>query len=154
MIRFPRLCFLVVGICVMVGLAMMPQSALAKPAERIPLEVVDQSEDLVGRLYVANFKEKIAQSDHFRLTQDKEPRLRIIISTIDKYEDDPNKVTIYSVTWTFASKSSASLFLTSTLGYCGVTKVDVSTNRLLRSTERLMRSLDKIVQDQRNIPES
>lgn len=118
----------------------LPQQAISPTeAAKIPVEIINESEDSVGSRLVFRLKDKLKESNTFRLTTTREKRFQLHISTMDYDRDSPGNSTIYSVVWTFGATKESPLptYLTSTVGYCGSTRVDEIIETILAQTEKL-----------------
>lgn len=109
----------------------------------MPIEIVDYSEDIVGKRLVYNIKEKIRESHLMRLTYFDEPRIKVTIASIAKFEDDPSVATIYKVVWLLADTKwspeildyTYPIYLNSTFGYCGSKRVSETAEGIVADTD-------------------
>lgn len=119
----------------------------AKEIEPMPVEVVDLSDDMVGERLVYYVKEGIRESNAFRLTNSDESRVKLIISTMDRFQDTPNISSQYCVVWVFVGASNSDfpwpIYLNHTIGYCGSDVVKTSAEGIVASTDRLISEIQK-----------
>lgn len=119
--------------------------ATADNPSRVPVEVVDASEGNVGRSLIFLIREEFRRSAAFRLTENREPRFRVIVGAMPRSSDTPDASTIYSVVWTFESGSEPlgwrNLYLDQTYGYSGVDVLSRSATSIIARTDQIVNSL-------------
>lgn len=110
--------------------------------QSVAVEVVDQSQGMVGERLLYFVREGFRRSAAFRLTEAAEPRLQVIIATMPKFEDNPNTSTMYSVVWNVVLGNESSgwtpLYLDNTLGYAGSDVVTTSAETIVARTDNLL----------------
>ena len=98
--------------------------------------------DMVGRSLVYEIKEEFRNSSGFNLSSSEEGTIKIIISTMPRYKEDPNISTICSVKWTLSVEGGGlPYYLDGTLGYCGRDVVESSARSIVASTDELVSDL-------------
>jgi hypothetical protein len=93
-----------------------------KPAEtkRFPVLVEHKGTDDLGSRFVYNLKEKFNSSSFFRLSAQKERKLRIRIVTSEEFKERPYLGSMYTVIWLFAESGDVlSYYLDSDIGFIG-----------------------------------
>jgi len=109
---------------------------------QVAVEILDQSQGLVGERLVYFVRETIRRSTAFRLMDTSEPRIQIIIQTMPRFEDDPNTSTMYSVVWNLVVGDETSgwttVYLDNTIGYAGRDVVSSSAETIVARTDRLI----------------
>jgi hypothetical protein len=120
---------------------------------QVAIEVVDDSEDMVGQRLVFKVKEKFASSSIFRLTYKDEPRVQVIILTMDRFKGDrfqENISTMYAVIWVFKFEVGLPIYLNSTMGFAGSQVLDESAESIVAKTEKLISTIIKLLQPKEN----
>lgn len=109
---------------------------------QMPVEVISQSEDLVGQRLVYFLKGNIRQSSSLALSyNDQEARLQVQIVTIDKDSSSPGYSTVYSMG--VPTETIFPYYLTSNVGYCGTQRVQESAEGLVAD---ISKSADGLIQ--------
>jgi len=122
-------------------------SVLAQ-TEEIAVEVIGSANDMVGKRLIYQIKEDIRRSSIMRLSITDENRFQLYISTMPKFDDDPSIATIYSVIWCITGpEMGMSLYLYSSLGYCGRDVVASSAENIVAQTDELITNVAKIWND-------
>ena len=76
------------------------------------------------------------------MSSSEEGTIRVIVSTMPRYKDDPGISTIYSVKWTLSVDGGGlPYYLDGTLGYCGRDVVESSARSIVASTDVLVSDL-------------
>jgi hypothetical protein len=120
---------------------------------QVAIEVVDDSEDMVGQRLVFKVKEKFASSSIFRLTYKDEPRVQVIILTMDRFKGDrfqENISTMYAVIWVFKFEVGLPIYLNGTMGFAGSQVLDESAESIVAKTEKLISTIIKLLQPKEN----
>lgn len=123
---------------------MLPTSLYAQTTHKVAIEIINRSEDPVGTRLVFQIKEKIKGSNIFRQAKASEPRLQLIINSIDQDADNPGASTVYSVIWTFANADESPAMLNNTLGVCGSERVANAAETILAETDKIVEILRKV----------
>lgn len=116
---------------------------VAQSDQKIPVEIVDYSVDVLGRSLVYHVKEGIRSSNAFRLSYGNEARLQLIIETGDPLDAIPeysNSMTVYSVVWVLKGddlSSPAPIYLRSMLNRTGGDAIKVAAENMVVETDRL-----------------
>jgi hypothetical protein len=106
------------------------------------VSIESYADDMVGLSLVYEVKEEFRSSPAFNLVSREGGTLRIIISTMPRYEDNPSISTIYSVKWTLRMEGDGlPLYVNGTLGYCGRDVVESSARSIVASTDELVSDL-------------
>lgn len=119
-------------------------SLYAEPTHKIAVEIISRSEDQVGTRFVFRIKEKIIGSNIFRQAKVSEPRLQLIISSIERDHDNPGESTVYSIIWTYAESDENPTMLNHTLGVCGADRVGNAAESILAETDKIVEILRKV----------
>ncbi len=69
---------------------------------KIPVMVVYQDMDSLGRRLVFNLRERFNKSGMFRLSGYKEKKIKLIIASQDEFKGRPGLSSIYSLVWTYS----------------------------------------------------
>lgn len=104
-------------------------------ASGMPVEVVGKASDTVGGELLYAVKERIRSSRSLALTFDqREPRLQVLIVTLDPTNRKTGQMTVYSVVITWKNPSQPyPLFLNSLVGSTGGTYVDRAAEAIVAS---------------------
>lgn len=106
------------------------------------VSIESYADDMVGRSLVYEVKEEFRSSSAFNLVSREGGTIRLIISTMPRYKDDPSISTIYSVKWTLRMVGDGfPLYVDATLGYCGRDVVKSSARSIVASTDELVSDL-------------
>lgn len=115
---------------------------------KVPIEVEEvYVNDPVGSRFLYHIKEKIRTSSQFRLSYGGEERIKLLVSTMPKYEDEPSITTVYSIVWVIPDKcDNMDVILDMTLGYCGSKAVENAAESIVAHTDQLLSTLVKLWQ--------
>jgi hypothetical protein len=107
----------------------------------IPVEIVDDSPDKVGSLFVFALKERIRSSSLLELSfEQSRPRLQAIVATIDPWQGSSyqGQLTAYSVVITLkdSNESSRPLYLNNYVGVSRANEVGNKTYEILAGISR------------------
>ncbi|MDZ7761969.1 MAG: hypothetical protein U5L00_17160 [Desulfovermiculus sp.] len=69
---------------------------------KIPVMVVYENMDSLGRRMVFNLRERLNKSDLFRLSGYKERKLKLFVSSQEEFEGRPGLSSIYTLVWTYS----------------------------------------------------
>lgn len=69
---------------------------------KIPVMVVYQDMDSLGRRLVFNLRERFNKSGMFRLSGYKEKKIKLIIASQDEFKGRPGLSSIYSLVWAYS----------------------------------------------------
>ncbi|MCF8104876.1 MAG: hypothetical protein K9K64_05295 [Desulfohalobiaceae bacterium] len=69
---------------------------------KIPVMVVYDDMDSLGRRLVFNLRERFNKSGMFRLSGYKEKKIKLIIVSQEEFQDRPGLSSIYSLVWTYS----------------------------------------------------
>ncbi len=107
---------------------------------KVPIEVIDQSEDAVGVKLVYKVKEEFRRSEHFRAAETDEQHVKLILSTMDRFGEASQKgyATMYAAIWLLANPSDSvpDYYYTSTIGYAGDSRIDGVAGTLVAQTDK------------------
>lgn len=116
---------------------------------QIAVEVVDEATDSVGQRLVYYVREGFRRSAAFRLTEAKEARWKIIVSTMPRFDDSPSTATMYAIIWTIAAPSvdgsETSYYVGNTIGYAGTDVVTRSADGVVASTDRMTTEIRRVL---------
>ena len=119
---------------------------------QVAVEVLDQSDGMVGERLVYFVRESFRRSAAFRLTDTSEPRLQVIITTMPRFKDSPNTSAMYSVVWNLVIGSDASgwttLYMDNTLGYAGSDVAQGSAEDVVARTDKLLSQVRRLMAGQ------
>ena len=108
---------------------------------KIPVMVVHEGMDSLGRRVVFNLRERFNASDLFRLSGYKEKKIKLIITSQEEFKDRPGLSSIYSIVWTYSyGEDVLSNFLQSEVGI-------ISANSISDLAETLAARTDEIYYD-------
>ena len=114
----------------------------AQTGGQVAVEVVDNSNDRVGKSLVQDVREKVKGSEALRLTTENEPRIRMVILTVDPKLDTPRAGAIYSILWLSLNRSSSGflppIFLHSKLGYCTDRDIKITADKAMEDTQKVL----------------
>lgn len=120
-------------------------SPVTAPAQTkaVPVELVGQSADSVGQRLVYHVREGLRRSAAFRLTDMKEARWKIIITTMPRVKETPELATIYAVIWTLAIPAADGseippYYVHSDIGYTGTDVLQQAADGIVASSDRLI----------------
>jgi len=74
----------------------------AEQKGNVPVRIVHENTDQVGRRLVFHMRERFSESGIFRLSDGEEVKLILQVKTRNEFPDRPGMSSIYSVTWTFS----------------------------------------------------
>ncbi|MFW6055573.1 MAG: hypothetical protein ACOC9D_06670 [Thermodesulfobacteriota bacterium] len=69
---------------------------------KIPVMVVYDDMDSLGRRLVFNLRERFNKSGMFRLSGYKEKKIKLIIASQEEFQDRPGLSSVYSLVWTYS----------------------------------------------------
>ena len=69
---------------------------------KIPVMVVYQDMDSLGRRMVFQLRERLSRSDLFRLSGYKERKIKIFVSSQEEFQGRPGLSSIYTLVWTYS----------------------------------------------------
>lgn len=112
----------------------------------MPIMVDYSGDDSVGGRLVYEFKEEIKKSESMSLSLIDELGIRISIITMDSNKSDPGYKTIYSIVWLWnAPGNPFPYYLTSSVGYCGSSRVSEVAKDLVADTYEQSEAMLKIL---------
>jgi len=104
---------------------------------KFPIEVSHSGTDIVGERLAFAVKERIRKSESMRLTYEKEMRATIILVTLDQYNDSPGNSSCYSFVQCLDFPGQPfGYYITSSVGYCGSSRVDEVAERLVAIADK------------------
>lgn len=118
---------------------------------QVAVEVIDKTEDMVGRILVYQVKEKFRESNSFVLLMAPEgARIRVIISSMDRFKGDKffeNTSTMYSVVWLLYDdkKMIFPIFLDHTLGFAGRSVIEEAAEGIVANTDKIVSDVVEIL---------
>jgi hypothetical protein len=116
---------------------------------RVAVQIVDESEDDVGSRLIFRIKEEFRASSAFRLTDVDEARLKVIVSTMDRFKGDLQRqsiATVYSIIWLVEDEKTAATYLDNTIGFSGESTIASAAQTIIARTDRLVTILRRSAQ--------
>lgn len=96
------------------------------------------SNDSIGARLGTAMKEAFNSSNLFRLSNENEPKMTILISTAPEFPSRPSLSSVYSVTWTFSQANGyLYMLLDRQLGTVGADEVDGLVAKLVEKSDGL-----------------
>jgi hypothetical protein len=125
------------------------QVVAAQEAVRVSVEIAAQSDpdDSVGQRLVFQVREAVRRSAAFTLTIGDEPRIRLVIRTMNRLPEQPNISSIDSVVWVGRGKDTLPVYLDSTVGFAGSAVLQSSAETILARTDNLVFDLRRLIQN-------
>lgn len=125
------------------------QVVAAQDVGRVTIEIAARSDpdDSVGQRLIFQVREAVRRSAAFTLTTSDEPRIRLIIHTMNRFPEQPNISTIYSVVWVGQGKGTLPVHLDSTIGFAGSAVLQSSAETILATTDKLVLDLRRLIQN-------
>jgi hypothetical protein len=121
---------------------------LAQEQQPTLVEVEGDANDLVGKRLIYQTKEFLRQSSSFELTTSDVVRIILVLRTMDKDRETPNRATIYNAIWLLDFPDFAlSIYLDSTIGYCGSDVVEISAEGIVASTDEIINERSKYINE-------
>lgn len=88
--------------------AALPDKPASVPDRNVPVSVLHTGEDSIGAKLASELKNAFNTSSLFKLTENDEPKLRLLLKTTPEFPSRPAVGSAYSLVWVF-SKSADSL---------------------------------------------
>lgn len=112
----------------------------------MPVMVDYSGDDSVGGRLVYEFKEEIKKSESMRLSLIDEFGIRISIITMDSNKSDTGYSTVYSIVWLWNTPGDPfPFYLTSSVGYCGSSRVSEVAKDLVAATYEQSEAMLKVL---------
>lgn len=137
--------FIATGLALAVLILACPAHVLAQNSGSVDVAVQSQASDMVGRRLVYAVKEEIRRSRGLDLVVPDQSGFTVVISTMPKYEDQPNVSTMYSVYWLLDTGENLPFLLNHTMGYAGTQVVDSSAQSIVASTDEVVSQIRQYV---------
>ncbi len=107
-------------------------------SDKIPIMVIYQDMDSLGRRLIFNLRERFNKSNLFRLSGYNEKKIKIVISSKDEFQGRAGLSSIYCVVWTFSyGEDMLSNYLDSQVGF-------IEHNAIKKLAEVLASKTDEI----------
>ncbi len=120
---------------------------------KFPVEVEGDTPDNTGSRFIYQVRQQIRKSSALRLTSDNEPRLKLILSTIDPLSVLPelcDLITVCSVVWTFVipgEESQRTFYLDSRIHM-------VVRDNILLGAEDITEKTDELIEETKKFTDS
>jgi len=112
---------------------------------KFPVEVSHSGIDIVGGRLAFAIKERIRKSESLQLSYSQELRIVIILITLDQYKDQPGTSSCYSFTLCLDDPNQLfRYYITSSVGYCGSSRVDEVAEGFVADTDKEIERLLKL----------
>ena len=125
------------------GKVQQPAPAKSQPDAPVKTEtrstavaVVHEGIDNIGARLSMRLKEKFNGSNLFKLEERDQPKLRLLLNTMEEFPSRPGIGSVYSITWAFSqSEGHLAYLLARDVGVLTMEEVDALTERLLERTD-------------------
>lgn len=105
---------------------------------KIPVMVVYEDMDSLGRRMVFTLRERLNSSDLFRLSGYKERKLKLFISSQEEFQGRPGLSSIYSLVWTYSyGEDVLSNYLEQQVGIIRSNALDELVETLVARTDEI-----------------
>ncbi|MFO7803082.1 MAG: hypothetical protein R6V55_12380 [Desulfovermiculus sp.] len=105
---------------------------------KIPVMVVYEDMDSLGRRMVFNLRERLNKSDLFRLSGYKERKLKLFVSSQEEFQGRPGLSSIYSLVWTYSyGEDVLSNYLEHQVGIIRANALDELVETLVARTDEI-----------------
>lgn len=105
---------------------------------KIPVMVVYEDMDSLGRRMVFNIRERLNKSDLFRLSGYKERKLKLFVSSQEEFQGRPGLSSIYTVVWTYSyGEDVLSNYLAHQVGIIKSNALDELVETLVARTDEI-----------------
>lgn len=111
-----------------------------------PVEISSISQDSVGQRLAFVVKERVRSSSSMSLILDGRPRVHLKLVTLEGNTSNPGDYTVYSAVWVWDSqKLGLPLYLTSSAGYCGTSRIQECAETLVATTYKQWENIVKVL---------
>jgi hypothetical protein len=98
--------------------------------------VIHEGGDSIGARLTMRLKERFNASNLFKLEEKDQPKLRLLLTTMEEFSSRPGIGSVYSITWAFSqSEGHLAYLLARDVGVLTMEEVDALTERLLERTD-------------------
>lgn len=105
---------------------------------KIPIMVVYEDMDSLGRRMVFNLRERLNKSALFRLSGYKERKLKLFVSSQEEFQGRPGLSSIYSLVWTYSyGEDVLSNYLEHQVGIIRANALDELVETLVARTDEI-----------------
>ncbi|HSU16631.1 hypothetical protein [Longimicrobium sp.] len=131
------------------ALLMVPGSFASRVSAQTRVEVVDQSEDPVGRRLVFRVRDALRSSSAFVLVGQEGTRVKLLVDSMDRFKGESETEgvsTMYAVVWTLVYEEGGSTheeFLDVRIGYAGEHTLADTAEGIVADTDQLIESYRK-----------
>jgi len=129
--------------------AQAPPSPKETPG-KIAVEITDKSYDPIGKLLVKEIRGMVMQAKNLRPAAGSEPRIGLIVLTVDPKSDPGHAGSLYSIVWVSFHRTGPGvfqpLFLNSKVGVCREDQVKLVADKAMEDTQRVIGELYKSLQ--------
>jgi len=121
----------------------MQQPAKAQPDTPVKTEtrntavaVIHEGADSIGARLAMRLKEKFNDSNLFRLEEQDQPKIRLLLNTMEEFPSRAGVGSVYSITWVFSqSEGHLAYLLARDVGVLTTERVDALTDSLVQRTD-------------------
>jgi len=98
--------------------------------------VIHEGGDSIGARLAMRLKERFNASNLFKLEEKDQPKLRLLLNTMEEFPSRPGVGSVYGITWAFSqSEGHLAYLLARDVGVLTMEEVDALTERLLERTD-------------------
>ncbi len=120
-----------------------------KKSQRIPVMVVYEDMDSLGRRLIFNLRERLNKSNLFRLSGYQEEKIKIVVESQNEFKGRPGLSSIYSIVWTFSyGENVLSNYLKSEVGLISSNSISDKAEALAARTDEIYRDYSYLFEDE------
>ena len=113
-----------------------PDTPAKGESRNTAVAVIHEGVDSIGARLSTRLKEKFNASNLFRLEEKDQPKMRLLLTTMEEFPSRPGLGSVYSVTWAFSqSEGHLAFLLARDVGVLTMEEVDALTDSLLARTD-------------------
>jgi len=113
-----------------------PDTPVKAEARSTTVAVIHEGVDSIGARLAMRLKEKFNASNLFKLEEKDQPKMRLLLNTMEEFPSRAGVGSVYSITWVFSqSEGHLAYLLERDVGVLTMEGVDALTNRLLERTD-------------------
>jgi hypothetical protein len=130
-----------IGLLVLAIIFCQDISVLAQ--EKVPIEIVDESRDLLGKKLLNEIKDRVSKSSAVRTAKSNEQRMQLMIVTLDPVSNVPQysgRITVASIIWVGQVKRGGEqvpYYMSNTLVATGGQNIEKTADAIIEQTEKL-----------------
>lgn len=116
----------------------LPDKPVSVPDRSVPVSVLHSGDDSIGAKLASELKSAFNVSSLFKLTENDEPKLRVLLKTMPEFPSRPAVGSAYSLVWVF-SRDAESLehFLVQETGVASMDDIPGIVVHILERTDGL-----------------